>query len=79
MATSGIGAAYLEVKGKASHAGVKPEDGVNALTELSHQILQLQDLSDAKTGLKLNWTVATAGRTRNVIPEEAQAGQMYVP
>ncbi|WGX72583.1 peptidase dimerization domain-containing protein [Acinetobacter radioresistens] len=73
MATSGIGAAYLEVKGKASHAGVKPEDGVNALTELSHQILQLQDLSDAKTGLKLNWTVATAGRTRNVIPEEAQA------
>ena len=27
-------AAYLEVKGKASHAGVKPEDGVNALTEL---------------------------------------------
>lgn len=73
LATSGIGAAYLEVKGKASHAGVKPEDGVNALTELSHQILQLQDLSDAKTGLKLNWTVATAGRTRNVIPEEAQA------
>ena len=73
LATSGIGAAYLEVKGKASHAGVKPEDGVNALTELSHQILQLQDLSDAKTGLKLNWTVATAGKTRNVIPEEAQA------
>lgn len=53
LATSGIGAAYLEVKGKASHAGVKPEDGVNALTELSHQILQLQDLSDAKTGLKI--------------------------
>jgi len=73
LATSGIGAAYLEVKGKASHAGVKPEDGVNALTELSHQILQLQDLSDAKTGLKLNWTVATAGKTRNAIPEEAQA------
>jgi len=73
LATSGIGAAYLEVKGKASHAGVTPEVWVNALTELSHQILQLQDLSDAKTGLKLNWTVATAGKTRNVIPEEAQA------
>lgn len=73
LATSGIGAAYLTVKGKASHAGAKPEDGVNALTELSHQIAQLQDLSNPKTGLKLNWTVASAGKTRNVIPDLATA------
>lgn len=73
LATSGIGAAYLDIKGKSSHAGVKPEAGVNALTELSHQIAQLQNLSDAKTGLKLNWTVAEAGKTRNVIPDHATA------
>ncbi|OTG69617.1 glutamate carboxypeptidase [Acinetobacter sp. ANC 4470] len=73
LATSGIGAAYLDIKGKSSHAGVKPEEGVNALTELSHQIAQMQDLSNAKTGLKLNWTVATAGKTRNVIPDAASA------
>lgn len=73
LATSGIGAAYLDIKGKASHAGAKPEEGVNALTELSHQIAQMQDLSNAKTGLKLNWTVATAGKTRNVIPDKASA------
>ncbi len=73
LATSGIGAAYLDIKGKASHAGVKPEAGVNALTELAHQIGQLQDLSDPKTGLKLNWTVATAGKTRNVIADQANA------
>lgn len=73
LATSGIGAAYLEVKGKSSHAGVKPEAGVNALTELSHQIGQMQNLSDPKTGLKLNWTVAEAGKTRNVIPDHATA------
>ena len=73
LATSGIGAAYLEIKGKSSHAGVKPEEGVNALTELSHQIAQMQNLSNAKTGLKLNWTVATAGKTRNVIPDVASA------
>ena len=41
LATSGIGAAYLTVQGKASHAGAKPEDGVNALYELSHQLLQM--------------------------------------
>jgi glutamate carboxypeptidase len=73
LATSGIGAAYLDIKGKSSHAGVKPEDGVNALTELSHQIGQMQDLSNPATGLKLNWTVATAGKTRNVIPDTAIA------
>ena len=73
LATSGIGAAYLGIKGKGSHAGVKPEAGVNALTELAHQIGQLQDLSDPKTGLKLNWTVANAGKTRNVIPDHATA------
>ena len=73
LATSGIGAAYLDIKGKSSHAGVKPEEGVNALTELSHQIAQMQNLSDANTGLKLNWTVASAGKTRNVIPDHAVA------
>ena len=31
LATSGIGAAYLRVDGKASHAGSAPDKGVNAL------------------------------------------------
>ena len=73
LATSGIGAAYLTVQGKASHAGAKPEDGVNALYELSHQLLQMKDLSKTEDGLKLNWTVAKAGTNRNVIPAEATA------
>lgn len=73
LATSGIGAAYLTVQGKASHAGAKPEDGVNALYELSHQLLQMKDLSKSGEGLKLNWTVSKAGTNRNVIPAEATA------
>lgn len=73
LATSGIGSAYLTVQGKASHAGSRPEGGVNALYELSHQLLQMKDLSKPEQGLKLNWTVATAGTNRNVIPAEAAA------
>ncbi|UUE92910.1 M20/M25/M40 family metallo-hydrolase [Comamonas thiooxydans] len=73
LATSGIGAAYLKVTGKASHAGAKPEDGVNALYELSHQLLQMKDLSQPQDGLKLNWTVSKAGTNRNVVPAEATA------
>ena len=73
LATSGIGSAYLTVEGKASHAGAAPERGVNALYELSHQILQMRDLSQDDKGLKLNWTVSQAGTNRNVIPAAATA------
>jgi glutamate carboxypeptidase len=73
LATSGIGSAYLTVTGKSSHAGARPEGGINALYELSHQLLQMKDLSKPEQGLKLNWTVAKAGTNRNVIPAEATA------
>ena len=73
LATSGIGSAYLSVLGRASHAGARPEGGINALYELAHQILQLRDLSQNDRGLKLNWTVAQAGTNRNVIPAQATA------
>jgi glutamate carboxypeptidase len=73
LATSGIGSAYLTVDGKASHAGAAPDKGVNALVELSHQVLQLSDLSQKDQGLTLNWTVSQAGTNRNVIPAQATA------
>jgi glutamate carboxypeptidase len=73
LATAGIASVVLRVKGRASHAGSAPEMGRNALYELSHQIMQTRDLSDPSTGLKMNWTLASAGTNRNVIPAEASA------
>jgi glutamate carboxypeptidase len=73
LATSGIASVELKVEGRASHAGAAPERGVNALYELSHQILQMRDLSQNDKGLKLNWTVSQAGTNRNVIPAYATA------
>jgi glutamate carboxypeptidase len=73
LATSGIGAATLTVRGRASHAGASPHLGVNALYELSHQILQASDLSNPKVGQHLNWTMSRAGIVRNMIPPGAQA------
>jgi glutamate carboxypeptidase len=73
LATAGIASVTLRVYGKASHAGSAPERGVNALYELSHQILQTRDLSNPETGLKMNWTVSRAGMSRNVIPPAAEA------
>jgi glutamate carboxypeptidase len=74
LATAGIASVSLNVGGKASHAGSAPELGVNALYELSHQILQMRDLSDPATGLKMNWTISKSGSNRNVIPAAASAG-----
>jgi glutamate carboxypeptidase len=73
LTTAGIGAVLLEVQGRASHAGSAPELGRNALYELAHQIMQMRDLSDPATGLKMNWTLANAGDNRNVIPAKASA------
>jgi glutamate carboxypeptidase len=73
LTTAGIAAVVLKVEGRASHAGQAPEKGRNALYELAHQILQTRDLSDPATGVKMNWTLASAGSNRNVIPAAAQA------
>jgi glutamate carboxypeptidase len=72
LATSGIGAATITVRGRASHAGAAPERGVNALYEMAHQALQARDLSNPKVGTHVNWTLARAGVVRNMIPPGAQ-------
>ena len=73
LATSGIGAATITVRGRASHAGSAPHLGVNALYEVAHQVLQARDLSNPKVGTQVNWTLARAGVVRNMIPPGAQA------
>ena len=73
LATAGIAGVTLNVTGRASHAGSSPQLGRNALYEMAHQVLQMRDLSNPATGLKLNWTIAKAGDVRNVIPAHAMA------
>ena len=73
LTTAGIGSVRLRVQGRASHAGAAPDEGRNALYELAHQIMQTRNLSDETTGIKMNWTVASAGARRNVIPDDARA------
>ncbi|MCJ2083715.1 glutamate carboxypeptidase [Methylobacterium sp. J-090] len=73
VATKGINYASLAVKGRASHAGGAPEAGRNAVVELAHQILQLQDLGDPAKGTSLHWTVMHGGTKPNIIPDDAKA------
>ena len=73
LATSSIAIVEMKVTGKASHAGAAPHLGRNALYELSHQMLKSRNFGDPAKGLQINWTVANAGGSRNVIPAEASA------
>jgi len=73
LATSSIAIVEMKVTGKASHAGSNPEGGRNALYEMAHQILKSRSFGDPDKGLKINWTVANSGETRNVIPASATA------
>jgi glutamate carboxypeptidase len=69
----GSATALVEVKGKASHAGVAPELGRNAAMEVAHQILQLGKLGDEAKKTTINFTVLNAGDRKNVIPDQATA------
>jgi glutamate carboxypeptidase len=73
LSAAGTATATLEVKGRASHAGAAPEQGRNALIELSHQLLATQDIAKEVPGAQLNWTFAQGGLVRNQIPERAHA------
>ncbi len=74
LMAAGTATVRMVVKGRASHAGAAPEQGRNALIELSHQLLQTQDVAKDITGAQLSWTTATAGSARNQIPDQAEAG-----
>jgi glutamate carboxypeptidase len=61
----------IDVKGKASHAGVAPEAGRNAAMEAAHQMLQMSKLGDSAKLTTVNFTVIKSGERTNVIPNAA--------
>ena len=73
LGAAGTGLVTMEVLGKASHAGAAPDQGRNALIELSYQVLQTRDVAKGVPGTQLNWTSSASGLVRNQIPEKAAA------
>lgn len=66
------GSSYeIRIHGRAAHAGLNPEDGINAAVELAHQILQIADLAAPERGTTITPTVAAAGTTGNTVPASA--------
>jgi glutamate carboxypeptidase len=68
----GTGTFDVVVHGRAAHAGLEPEKGVNALVETAHQVLRIADFGDAAAGTTVTPTVAHVGTADNVVPAEAR-------
>jgi glutamate carboxypeptidase len=69
----GVGEAEIIVHGRASHAGLAPEKGVNAVHELAQQITRIQGWSGLGRGTTINADMIEGGTCTNVIPERARA------
>jgi glutamate carboxypeptidase len=72
-ARKGVGEAEIIVHGRASHAGLAPEEGINAVHELCHQVLQIQKWNNPRRGTTVNTDIIQGGTRTNVIADRARA------
>src|SRR5436309_12034217 len=72
-ARKGVGEAELIVHGRASHAGLAPQQGVNAIHELARQLTRIEKWNDPCRGVTINAGILEGGTRTNVIPERARA------
>jgi glutamate carboxypeptidase len=62
------------VKGRAAHAGMAPQNGRNAASELVHQLSALEGaFPHSGDGITVNLTVLKSGERSNIIPDTAEA------
>jgi len=72
-ARKGVGEAELIVHGRASHAGLAPQEGINAIHELARQLARIEGWNDFRRGVTINAGIVEGGTRTNVIPERARA------
>ncbi len=63
----GVSLYDVVVRGRAAHAGLEPERGVNATIEAAHQVLAISQLGSAVVGTTVTPTRMEAGTTTNTV------------
>ncbi len=71
-ARKGTGVFRLEATGLPAHAGLEPERGANAITELALQVDAIHAIADREAGTTVNVTTFSGGTATNVIPAFAE-------
>jgi glutamate carboxypeptidase len=62
---------HVTFNGRAAHAGLEPERGINASIEAAHFITATADWSNPELGTTVTPTTMRAGTTTNTVPAEA--------
>ena len=66
-ARKGVSHYTVRVTGRAAHAGLEPERGINAAIEAAHQVLAISALANPGAGTTVTPTVVSAGTAANVV------------
>ena len=72
VARKGVSIYEVAVQGRAAHAGLEPERGVNASIEAAHQILAVAGLGNPELGTTVTPTVLRSGTTTNTVPADSR-------
>ncbi len=73
IARKGVGEFRLTARGRSAHAGINPQAGINAISELARQILRIEKFARPGSGLTLTVGMISGGTRTNVVPERATA------
>ena len=68
----GVGEIEIVATGRAAHAGLNPEDGINAIEEIALQIALVSRWNQPSRGITVNAGLVEGGTRTNVIPEKAR-------
>lgn len=61
----------VDLTGRAAHAGLDPEQGINALLGASHLAIATSGWADSAKGTTITPTILRAGTTANTVPAQA--------
>jgi len=67
----GVSLYQVSVTGRAAHAGLEPEKGINAAVEIAGQVLTIAALGDSAVGTSVVPATVSAGTTTNTVPATA--------
>jgi glutamate carboxypeptidase len=68
----GVGEIEVVATGRAAHAGLNPEEGINAIQEIALQIARISRWNEPRRGITVNAGLIEGGTRVNVIPEHAR-------
>lgn len=69
----GVGSFTVTIRGIASHAGLDPDRGANAISELARLIPQIEAFQDRDLGTTVCVSMINGGAAINVVPDFAEA------